>query len=88
MLMNMVSVVGDHLAGLDIPQIWTHAGNTTKGFADNILNERDLKMGLEIHKIAAPVIRRSILPELKEYMEQHTSYVYNNLNASINKKNH
>ena len=43
-------------------------------------------MGLEIHKIAAPVIRRSILPELKEYMEQHTSYVYNNLNASINKK--
>ena len=48
---DYMSTIGDHIENSDIAQVWIDVGIVTEGKADKVLQGRNLKAGLRLHKI-------------------------------------
>ena len=58
-----IACIGDHITGSEIPQLWIEAEILTAGEADKIIQGRDYKAGLRIHRITWQAAWRIILPQ-------------------------
>ena len=49
--MTFQETIGDHMPGSELELIWIEAGITTRGIANKVMNGKDYKTGMRLHKL-------------------------------------
>ena len=49
--MTFQRAIGDRMSGLELELIWIEAGITTRGIANKVMNGKDYKTGMRLHKL-------------------------------------
>ena len=76
-----MACIGDHITDSEIPLLWTQAEILTAGEADKILQGRDYKAGLRIHRITWQAAWRLIIPQFLVYLEENHKDLHTDITA-------
>ena len=78
---TFMSTIGDHIAGSEIPEMWVNSMIITEGSADKVLNGKDYKAGMRLHKITLQASWRKLLPQMIVFFDQSYPDIFKDINT-------
>ena len=67
--MTFQETIGDHMPGSELELIWIEAGITTRGIANKVMNGKDYKTGMRLHKLTWQAGLMIIIHQFLNYMK-------------------
>ena len=86
--MTFQETIGDHMSGSELELIWIEAGITTRGIANKVMNGKDYKTGMRLHKLTWQAGLMIIIHQFLNYMKtsdlHQTIISFSSRNDSVN----